>query len=77
MSAITAIYEKGVFRPIDKVALAEGTLVRLEVQENAPAVRDLVPPGTPEAQIRIYEVMARRFHSGRHDLAERHNEHQP
>lgn len=77
MSTITAVYENGVFRPIEKVVLPEGTKVILQVPESSPAIRDLVPPGTSESQIRIYEVLARRTNSGRHDLAERHNEHQP
>jgi hypothetical protein len=27
--------------------------------------------------IRVYEILGRRFDSGHHDTAERHNEHQP
>jgi predicted DNA-binding antitoxin AbrB/MazE fold protein len=77
MKTISAIFENGVFRPIEKVDLPEGTTVRVEPDSDVPLIRDLVPPGTPEGQIRIYENLSRRFSSGKHDTAERHNEHQP
>ena len=77
MRAITAIFENGVFRPTEKVNLPEGTAVRFEPETIDPPIRDLVPPGTSEGQIRIYEVMSRRYNSGHTDTAERHNEHQP
>jgi predicted DNA-binding antitoxin AbrB/MazE fold protein len=73
---IRAIYENGVFRPMETVELAEGTPVDLQVMEVVD-VRSLVPPGTDEGLIRIYEILGRRFDSGHHDTAERHNEHQP
>ena len=73
---IRAIYENGVFRPMETVKLAEGTPVDLQVMEVVD-VRSLVPPGTDEGLIRIYEILGRRFDSGHHDTAERHNEHQP
>lgn len=59
------------------VKLAEGTVVELQVTEEAVDVRSLVPPDTDEGLIRIYEILGRRFNSGHHDTAERHNEHQP
>jgi predicted DNA-binding antitoxin AbrB/MazE fold protein len=74
---IRAVYEKGVFRPMDRVKLAEGTVVELQVTDKVVDVRSLVPPGTDEGLIQIYEILGRRFHSGHHDTAERHNEHQP
>lgn len=74
---IRAVFEKGVFRPTDPVTLPEGAVVDLEVIEEAVDVRSLVPPGTDEGLIRAYEILARRFDSGHHDTAERHNEHQP
>jgi len=82
MSTITAIYENGVFRPTVPVDLPEGTAVLIEPVPPPSAdvsidVRALVPPGTDEGLIRIYEILARRFDSGHHDTAERHNEHQP
>lgn len=80
MKPIHAIYENGVFRPTGPVDLPEGTEVLLEPRpskEETLAVRSLAPPGTPEGLLKIYEVLARRYDSGHHDTAERHNEHQP
>jgi len=82
MSTITAIYENGVFRPTGPVDLPEGTAVLIEPVPTTAAdgpinVRALVPPGTDEGLIRVYEILARRFDSGHRDTAERHNEHQP
>lgn len=74
---IRAVFEKGTFRPMDQVNLAEGTVVDLHVIEEVVDVRSLVPPGTDEGLIRVYEILGRRFDSGHHDTAERHNEHQP
>lgn len=41
--------ENGVFRPREQLKLAEGTVVDLQVTEEAVDVRALVPPGTDEA----------------------------
>jgi predicted DNA-binding antitoxin AbrB/MazE fold protein len=73
---IRAVYEHGVFRPMETVKLAEGTAVDLQVMEVVD-VRSLLPPGTDEGMIRVYEILGRRFDSGHQDTAERHNEHQP
>lgn len=71
MKTIHAVYEQGVFRPLDAVDLAERTEVEFE-----PKVVGVKPPeaGSMEA---IYEVMSRRYNSGECDVAARHNEHQP
>jgi predicted DNA-binding antitoxin AbrB/MazE fold protein len=74
---IRAVFENGVFRPMDPVKLPEGMVVDLQVTEEGVDVRSLVPPGTDEGLIRVYEILGRRFDSGHHDTAERHNEHQP
>lgn len=74
---IRAVFENGVFRPMDQVKLTEGTVVDLQVIEEVVDVRSLAPPGTDEGLIRVYEILGRRFNSGHHDTAERHNEHQP
>ena len=71
MKTIHAVYEEGVFRPLEKVELPERTEVEFEpkvVAESRPK------PGSMDA---IYEIMSRRFKTGEHDIAERHNEHQP
>ena len=71
MKTIHAVYEEGVFRPLDKVELAERTEVEFEPK--------VVGKSEPKygSMKGIIEVMSRRFRSGQHDLAERHNEHQP
>ncbi len=70
MKTVAAIYENGVFRPLEKVELPEASQVSVLV------------PDEPRAEMRptlaaVYEVLSRRGDSGFHDLAERHNEHQP
>jgi predicted DNA-binding antitoxin AbrB/MazE fold protein len=74
---IRAVFENGVFRPMERLTLAEGTVVDLEVTQEGVDVRSLAPPGTDEGLIRVYEVLGRRFNSGHDDTAERHYEHQP
>jgi predicted DNA-binding antitoxin AbrB/MazE fold protein len=71
MTTIDAIYENGIFQPTQRVELPEHTRVRLQIDPIEPT------PEQSSAMDAVYEVMSRRFHSGRHDLAERHNEHQP
>ncbi|HEV7406824.1 MAG TPA: antitoxin family protein [Chthoniobacteraceae bacterium] len=70
MKSVPAIYENGVFRPLEKVELPEATHVNIPLPETAK------PPMRPGLAA-IYEVLSRRFDSDRHDLAERHDEHQP
>ena len=67
---IHAVYENGVFRPIEKVEFPERCEVELEVRQvsqtaEAPTLDD------------VYEILGRRHASVEHDLAARHNEHQP
>ena len=70
MKTIHAIYERGVFRPLEAVDLPETTEVVFEPQP----VR---PPLTPAARARVAAVLAQRFDSGERDVAARHDEHQP
>ena len=70
MKAIHAIYERGVFRPLEAVDLPETTEVVFEP-------RLVVPTPTPEARARVLAVLAQRFDSGETDVAARHDEHQP
>jgi hypothetical protein len=42
---------------MELVKLAEGTVVDLEVVEEAVDVRSLAPPGTDEGLIQVYEVL--------------------
>jgi predicted DNA-binding antitoxin AbrB/MazE fold protein len=70
MNTIRAVFENGVFRPTEPVDLPEHSVVEFDprpVDENQHSA----------ALDAVYEVLSRRYHSGQHDLAERHNEHQP
>ena len=69
MLRIHAIYEGGVFRPLETIDLPERTSVEFELQLPSATVS----PGVA----RIYEILGRRHSSGHSDTAERHNEHQP
>jgi predicted DNA-binding antitoxin AbrB/MazE fold protein len=70
MGEIRAIYENGVFRPLEPVELPEGAEVELRILRivGNEAVR------TSDA---IYRILDQRFESGHTDTAARHNEHQP
>ena len=71
VKTIRAVYEGGVFRPLDPVDLPEGCRVEFE-----PRLTNLATMS--EAGLdKIYEIMGREFASGEHDVAARHNEHQP
>lgn len=69
METIEAIYEHGVFRPLNPVTLPENSRVRVIPNIEAGELKQDLDA--------IYAVMAQRFNSGEHDVAERHNEHQP
>lgn len=70
MNNVHAIYENGVFRPVGHVELPDPCEVEFEPR--------LVQPGTKSDEMDdIYAVLAERYHSGEHDVAARHNEHQP
>jgi predicted DNA-binding antitoxin AbrB/MazE fold protein len=72
---VRAIYENGVFRPVEPVNLPE----KAEV--------DVVLPPEPEKQAEfagreqtrkaIIEIMSHRYQTGQTNTAARHNEHQP
>jgi predicted DNA-binding antitoxin AbrB/MazE fold protein len=67
---IQAVYENGVFRPTEKVDLPERCRVEVDVRQVGQQ------PGIPTLDD-VYAILGRRHASGEHDLAERHNEHQP
>ena len=75
-STVHAIYENGVFRPLEPVDLPDSTPVEFEprVLDEGPRV---CPPSMNEGLARIYEILGRRYSSGYTDTAARHNEHQP
>jgi predicted DNA-binding antitoxin AbrB/MazE fold protein len=71
MTAIDAIFENGVFRPLAKVNLPEHSKVRISVS----SWPEKIDPNHPQAG--LWEVLSRRFRDADTRLAERHNEHQP
>lgn len=74
-STVHAIYENGVFRPVEPVALPENTRVELEVRLPDSQEPPLAP--LPEGLARVYSILGERYASGHTDTAARHNEHQP
>ena len=71
MKTVHAIFEQGVFRPLESVDLPE----RMEVEFEPRAVSGTKPED--EGLDAIYAVLSERYESGQHDGAARHNEHQP
>lgn len=73
---VHAIYENGVFRPVEPVALPDRTPVEFEprILTDTP---ETLQPSMSEGLTRIYEILGRRYSSGHTDTAARHNEHQP
>ncbi len=71
MKTIHAVYEHGVFRPLETVELPE----RTEVEFAPKVIGGEIP--NEAALDAIYETMSLRFNSGERDIADRHNEHQP
>lgn len=71
MKTVHAIYEKWIFRPHEAVNLAEHTEVEFEP-------RPVLPPTDDNGNLdAIYALLSERYASGEHDVAARHNEHQP
>ena len=71
MNAIPAVFENGVFRPVQPVDLPEGTRVVIET-EAAAAER------IRAARRRVYESMGRSYDTGEpSNILETHNDHQP
>jgi predicted DNA-binding antitoxin AbrB/MazE fold protein len=70
MGTVHAIFDGGIFRPLEPVALPDQCRVAFEprVVENGEA---------DDGMDAIYEIMERRYNSGVTDTAARHNEHQP
>jgi predicted DNA-binding antitoxin AbrB/MazE fold protein len=70
MGTIHAVFENGVFRPTVPVELPEQSEVEFEPR--------LVRAGDAgQALDDVYAVLRERYASGEHDVAARHNEHQP
>ena len=71
MKTIHAVYESGVFRPLETVELPDRTEVEFEPR---PIAHQEEQDGHLEG---IYAILGERYQSGEHDVAARHNEHQP
>jgi predicted DNA-binding antitoxin AbrB/MazE fold protein len=63
---VHAVFENGVFRPLQPVKLPESCEVAFEPRLVAAEKLD-----------DVYRVLDERYASGERDVAERHNEHQP
>ncbi len=71
MKTIHAVYESGVFRPLETVELPERTEVEFEP-------RPVATREGPNGHLGdIYAILGERYQSGENDAAARHNEHQP
>ena len=70
MNTVHAIFENGVFRPLERVELPEHCEVKFEPE----VVENGKWPAPSDA---MYAILSERFNSGEHDVAARHNEHQP
>jgi predicted DNA-binding antitoxin AbrB/MazE fold protein len=71
MKTIHAVYESGVFRPLETVELPDRTEVEFEPR---PIEGSKDRNGGLDG---IYAILRERYQSGEHDVAARHNEHQP
>ena len=71
MKTIHAVYESGVFRPLEAVELPERTEVEFEPR---PVAHSEAQNGRLDS---IYAILGERYQSGEHDVAARHDEHQP
>lgn len=69
MKTIHPVYENGVFHPMEPVELPDHTEVEFEPK--------VVRAPASDGMDGIYAVLAERYASGEHDVAARHNDHQP
>jgi predicted DNA-binding antitoxin AbrB/MazE fold protein len=67
---IHAVNENGVFRPTQQADLPDHCEVEVEIRHVK------VAPKVPTLDD-VYEILSRRHATGEHDLAARHDEHQP
>lgn len=76
MKSLHAVFENGVFRPVERVDLPENSRVLIDVR---PTTRPEVgqPAGPDEGWDPVYEILSRSYPTGEPDLAARHDEHQP
>lgn len=70
MKTIQAIYENGVFKPLERVDLPERCEVEFEP-------RVINPQTEAEHLDKVYAILSRSFETGDPNMAARHDEHQP
>jgi predicted DNA-binding antitoxin AbrB/MazE fold protein len=70
---IHAIYENGVLRPIEPLDLPDRTEVEIQLRVEDRTETAPMSEGLAE----VYTILGRRHSSGEHDVAARHDEHQP
>ncbi len=68
---IQAIYENGIFRPLERLDLPDRSRVEFDLRVLNDDQADRA------AQQRIYELLGQSLASGETDVSQRHNEHQP
>ncbi len=69
-STVHAIFENGVFRPTEKVDLPDHCEVEVEIRRVA---EEPTKPSLDD----VYAILGKRHASAEHDVAARHDEHQP
>jgi len=75
-TTIRAVFQNGVFRPVEPVDLPENTPVAFELRVLT-GTASIPPAFTSEGLAKVYEILGRRYRSGHTDTAARHDEHQP
>jgi predicted DNA-binding antitoxin AbrB/MazE fold protein len=74
IATVHAIFENGVFRPLEPIALPDRASVELDVRmPDQPTEQTPMPEGLAK----VYAILGERYNSGHADTAARHNEHQP
>jgi predicted DNA-binding antitoxin AbrB/MazE fold protein len=71
MKTVHAVFEHGMFRPLEAVELPE----KCEVEFEPRPVK--ISSAKEDSLSAIYAILSERYESGEHDVAARHNDHQP
>lgn len=73
-TTIHAIFENGMFRRVESVALPEHTSVEID---GCTPDEPQAPTQMPEGLAGVYVILGERYDSGISDTTAQHNEHQP
>ena len=73
MRSLHAVFENGVFRPIEHVNLPEHSEVLIDVRPAPRSEEDRTDGEWDD----VYEILSRGYPTGEPDLAAHHDEHQP